>query len=262
MAKKTYYYSDLLNDDFANNNIKTVLTPAEYQYLYSSWFLKVITFIFYHILVRPLVTIFIKLFYLQRFKNKKILKKYKKQGYFIYGNHTNTLGDAFIPSMTSFPKKNYIICNPDATSIKGIKNIVKMLGALPLPSSIRGNKNFLNAIKQLINTNNVITIYPEAHLWPYYTDIRPFKSVSFTYTYDLKVPCFSLTNIYVKRKFKLIKRPKIITYIDGPFYANYSLSKKDSIQQLRNAVYNSMKNNVNKHEKYEYISYVYQKKEE
>lgn len=261
MKKKIIYYSDEYNDDFSRLKINTILTPSSFVYVNNNFFYKIFSFIFYEIIARPLVFVFIKVLYLQRFKNKKVLKKYKKEGYFLYGNHTNTLGDAFIPSLISFPKKNYIICNPDATSIKGLKTIVMMLGALPVPSTIKGNKNFNEAIKYLNGKNKSITIYPEAHLWPYYTSIRPFKNVSFTYPYILNKPCFTFTNVYVKRKIKFIKIPKIITYIDGPFYADQTLNKKESINKLKDEVFNSMINNNKLHEKYEY-KYIYIKKQD
>lgn len=261
MKTKTIYYNDEYNDDFSKIKINTILTPSSYVYINNNFIFKILSFILYELIARPLVFLFIKIFYLQKFENKKVLKQFKKEGYFLYANHSNTLGDAFIPSLISFPKKNYIICNPDAISIKGLKTIVKMLGALPVPSTIKGNKNFNDAINNLINKNKVITIYPEAHLWPYFTSIRPFKSVSFTYPYNYNKPCFSFTNVYVKRKFKLIKRPKIITYIDGPFYADKSLNKKDSINKLKDEIYNSMLKNNSKHEKYEY-KYIYIKKQD
>ena len=58
-------------------------------------------------------------------------------------------------------------------------------------------------------------IYPEAHVWPYYTKIRPFISASFKYPTKLDAPSFSMTTTYQKRKRG--KRPKMVVYIDGPF---------------------------------------------
>lgn len=256
--KKIIYYSDELNDDFAENNIKTILTPSTHRYINHNPIYRFFTFIVYHIIASPLVFIFTKIAYHQKFINKKILKKYKKSGYFVYSNHTCLIGDAFMPTLLSFPKKNYLICNPDATSIKGLKTLVSMLGALPIPSTIKGNKNFLEAIKHHLNNKKAITIYPEAHIWPYYTKIRPFKNVSFTYPYMFNVPCFTMTTTYAKRK--IGKRPKIVTYVDGPFFCDMSLSKKESVQKLRDEVYNSMLKCSRINTQYEYIKYIHSEK--
>lgn len=259
MKNRVIYYQDELNDDFAGTEkIKSVQTPDDFNYINHSIFYQLIEFVIYNIIVRPLVYLYIKIKYLQKFKNRKILRKYKKQGYFVYINHTNGDADAFIPSMLTFPKKAYIIVNPDAISIKGIRTLVMMLGALPVPSTIKSSRNFIDAISKLIKKNKAIIIYPEAHIWPYYTDIRNFKDVSFRYPYDLDVPIFTVTNIYNKRK--IFKRPRIVSYVDGPFMVNKELPKKEAIRDLRNQAYNSMKRTVDSNPKYEYVKYI--KKEE
>ena len=57
-------------------------------------------------------------------------------------------------------------------------------------------KNFINAIETHLNRKHPITIYPEAHIWPYYTKIRPFRDVSFRYPIQYKKPTFCMTNTY------------------------------------------------------------------
>ena len=82
-------------------------------------------------------------------------------------------------------------------------------------------------------------IYPEAHIWPFYTGIRPFKDTSFRYPVQQKLPVFSLTNTYQKRRYS--KKPKMVTYIDGPFYADASLPVRQQKKMLRDQVYEIMK---------------------
>lgn len=255
MKNRVIYYQDELNDDFANTEkIKGVPTPDNFNYINHSIFYRIVEFVVYNIIVRPCVFIYIKVKFLQRFENKKALKKCKQQGYFVYINHTNGDADAFIPSMLTFPRKDYIIVNSDAISIKGIRTLVMILGALPVPSTIKASRNFVDAIHKLIEKKKAIIIYPEAHIWPYYTDIRNFRHVSFHYPYDLDAPIFTLTNVYKKRK--LIKRPRIVSYVSGPFYVDKSLPKRESIMDLRNQAYNSMKRIVDNNPKYEYIKYI------
>ena len=67
-------------------------------------------------------------------------------------------------------------------SLKGTGTLVEMLAAIPIPSNVAGMKNFLTTIQKKIDKKSSITIYPEAHIWPYYTKIRPFKDVSFKYS--------------------------------------------------------------------------------
>ena len=92
----------------------------------------------------------------------------------MYGNHTQPFADTFIPSRINYPKRNFFIVNPENVSMKFLGNIVQMLGAIPIPTTTKAMPNFLDSINKKIDKNYSITIYPEAHIWPYYTKIRPF----------------------------------------------------------------------------------------
>lgn len=254
--KKTYYYHDLLNDDFANTNIDTIRLPDDYKYVERNIIYKFFEQLL-RLIVYPIIYLILKLGYGLSYKNLSLLRKVKNQGYFLYSNHTNYMMDAYNPHIIPLPYKAEIIVNPDAVSIPGIKTIVKMLGAFPVPSSMKGMKNFCEGIDYLIRKKHVITIYPEAHIWPYYTDIRPFGTQSFHYPVNANAPCFTFTNIYKKRIIPFIKFPKVVTYIDGPFYPDMSLGKKERIQKLRDDVYNAMKKRVDENPKYEYREYVF-----
>ena len=47
------------------------------------------------------------------------------------------------------------------------------------------------------------------------------------YPVQLNAPCFTMTNIYEKRKCKFIKRPKVTSYINGPFYPDKAIDALD-----------------------------------
>ena len=111
-----------------------------------------------------------------------------------------------------------------------------MLGAIPVPGNREAMKHFLESVNKRIKQGYAITIYPEAHIWPYYTKIRPFKVVSFEYPVKLKTPVFCFTNTYQKYGKKQDK-VQIVSYIDGPFFLDETLTAK---QKLRDEVYNCM----------------------
>lgn len=252
--KKIIYYSDELNDDFAHNNIKTKEIDKNFKYIHKNPFWKFSSFILYYVIAKPLVLLFTKVVFHQKTVNKKVLKKAKKNGAFIYYNHTNSLFDAFIPNYLCFFKRNYILTSPDATSIPFLKNIVQMLGAIPVASDISSMKNMYDCIKTRSNQKSIITIYPEAHIWPYYTGIRPFQATSFRYPVKLNKPVYSVTNCYQKRLFG--KLPKVVTYIDGPFYPNEEYDTTKNTNYLRDIVYDSMLKHSSNYSTYEYYEYV------
>lgn len=209
-------------------------------------------FIFCFVLfeAKPLVLLFTKIVFHQKTINKKCLKDAKKSGVFIYLNHTNVLFDAYIPNYLCFLKRNYIITSPDATSIPFIRNIVQMLGAIPVVSDIPTMKKMYECIETRSKEKAIISIYPEAHIWPYYTDIRPFVANSFRYPVKFNKPVYTVTNCYQKRK--ILKFPKVVTYIDGPFYPKEELNDKENMKYLRDKAYNSMKERSSKYSTYHY----------
>lgn len=248
---KTFFYSDEVNDDFAFAYIKKQREiKDDYKYINKNIFFLISEFIVYRIIM-TLVAYITCLKRHIRIKNKKIVKK-EKGRYFIYGNHTQVPGDAYIPNIIGFPKKSFIVVNPDSLSIKGTAWFIKMSGALPVPTHITGLKNFMDAMDERVNKKHPIVIYPEAHLWPYYTKIRPYKSTSFRYPIKLDKPAYCFTTTYQKRKFS--KKPKITVYVDGPFYYNKELKGKAQEVDLRDRIYDCMVNR-SKNSNYEYIKY-------
>ena len=252
-SKLKYYYTDELNDDFANNGVVACHNKPGYRYVNKNIFYRAVEIPLYHLIGKPLIYCINKFVNHNKVVNKKALKRCKGQGYFIYANHTCSLGDAFTPNLLRV-KKNYIIVGEEATSIPGIKTIVKMFGAIPLPSRVENIPSFKNAIEKRIDEGSSVTIYPEAHIWPQYTKVRHFKSASFRYPVDQNVPIFTLTNTWVKRKHS--KKVKLVSYIDGPFYPNQSLSRKEAIDDLADQAYHAMLRRSEEAKQYETIRYI------
>lgn len=235
---ETIYYSDELNDEFSGFKVKDFKLSENYKYIHKNFLWNFCAFILYRLIMTPIAYLYLKFKFNYKIVNKKVLKKYKNSGYFLYGNHTNIPADAYIPNMISFPKKSYVVVNSQNFSNKGTKTFMAMVGGIPIPDSFKGFRNFIEAIEKRSVTNNAIVIYPEAHVWPYYTKIRPFPSTSFRYPIEFKDPVFSFTTTYQKRKF--LKTPQIVVYVDGPFYGDSSLPLNKQKDDLRNRVYETM----------------------
>lgn len=170
---------------------------------------------------------------------KERLKENSNRGYFIYANHTQPFADTFIPSLANYPKRNFLIVNPENVSMPGMRTLVEMLGAIPIPCDTGGMRNFLKAVEDKIRRGYSVTIYPEAHIWPYYIGIRPFRAVSFRYPVKLDCPVYALTNTYHRRG--KTDKADIVTYVDGPFYPDPALNPRERRQKLRDQVYDCMK---------------------
>lgn len=252
--KKIIYYKDEINDEFSGAQIKPKVIDGKYKYFHKNPFWNLCSFVVQNILSVPIKIFYSKIKFRIKYIGKEKLKKYKKQGYFVYVNHTQIFADTFIPSNPIYPKRNFFIVNPENISIKFCTHLVEMLGAIPVPGNKDAMKNFLKIIEYRIKKGNSITIYPEAHIWPYYTKIRPFKSVSFKYPIKLETPVFCMTNTY-KAVGKNKDKVKIVTYIDGPFFASEGNTVKENQLILRDKVYNTMVER-SKNSNIEYIKYI------
>lgn len=233
--QKILYYSDMENDEFSGIKKKTIKVDKKFKYIRKNPIWNFLAFIIYRIFLTPFAFLYCKLKFRYKIIGRKLLKQQKKQGYFVFSNHTLMAGDAFFPTLENYPKKPYVIVNADNVSTFGTKNLIMMLGALPIPTEFSGMQNFKDAIKKRYEQNHPIIVYPEAHIWPYYTGIRPFKSTSFKFPAELGSPVFASTVTYQKRKNST--KPKVVIYIDGPFYPDANLSVKENQQKLRDEVY-------------------------
>ena len=183
---------------------------------------------------------------------KDKLSKYKDEGYFVYGNHTQMVNDVFMP-LTLFGWKNYYaIANQANWGIPVIGKALLPYGGLPVGKNIKQAIKLLKAVKTLTKENAHIVIYPEAHVWPYYTDIRPFPETSFNFPVQANKASFVMTTTYQKRKFG--KHPKITVYIDGPFFPDSTLTKKQQQKKLHDQVFEQLKKRA-KLSNYQYYQY-------
>ena len=252
------YYSDPVNDDFAGTNINTCQVGADFPFVRSSAAWKVIAFIVYYIIAIPIVFLVSKLYLGLRFENREALRSLRGKGFYLYGNHTQVL-DAFVPAMAAFPKKAYIIAGPDVVSIPGLKHIVMMLGALPIPTELSAMPGFLAAISQRYKEKGCIAIYPEAHIWPFYTGVRPFSDTSFHYPVKENAPVVAMVTTYRRRKglFRWVKKPGMTVVFSEPMTPDPSLPPRKAQQELRDRVYRFMKETAEGRDQVEYIRYCY-----
>ena len=258
--RKVIYYTDEMNDEFSTTEITPRKIDENYVYIHHSAFKRFTHFFWYRIVATPIACAYVRLTFGHQIRGRQKFQKHAKDGYFMYGNHTQDIADPFIPNMINFPKTNYVIVHPNNVSMPVLGKITPPLGALPIPDGMKAYKNFLEAIDTRISEGHCVVIYPEAHIWPYYTKIRNFPDTSFAYPAKSGAPVYCFTNTYHKRRF--FKQPRIVTYIDGPFYPDMDKPLKARRKELRDKVYRTMCKRAKKsdHEQIRYIKITENKK--
>ena len=235
---KVVFYNDPLADEFSTAQISPRKIDGRYRYDREIGARRILSLFWYRAVAVPLALCYLMLKFHHKIIGKEKLKSIKNQGFFVYGNHTQIIGDALIPSAICLPQKPSVIVHPNNVSIPILGRCVPYLGGLPLPDDLSAVRNFTRLIEKRLRQGRAIFIYPEAHIWPYYTGIRPFTDDSFYYPIKYDTPVFCFTNVYKARKRS--PHPKVITHVDGPFYADRSLSRAAQRKDLRDRVYETM----------------------
>lgn len=255
---RTIYYKDELNDDFAGTDgIKTKPLPKDYKWLHTGYMWNLFSNVLYYLIAFPLVKIFNHFMVGLRIKNKGVIKKLKC-GCFLYSNHTQYIDPLISAEVSGWGHRTYFMAGNDTFSIYGLGHLVAMLGAMPIGYDLASMKEMVKTVSKHIQDKSCVTIYPEAHIWPYYNGIRPFKSASFAYPVLLNSPVVAAVVTYRKRllPFRLFfKHPAITVYCSDPMYANPNLGKKAAKEDLRNRVYSWMKETSEKYSTYQFWEY-------
>ena len=173
----------------------------------------------------------------------------------IYGNHTNPFHDAFSPALVA-DRRIFTIISPVNLKLPGIGKFLPMIGGIPLGTNPEEKKAMNEAVDKRLKQKNCLVIYPEAHVWPYYTKIRKFPAGDKSFKYPVRndLPIFTMTTTYHKSKVKGQERPDMTVYVDGPFYPDAKLSEDENRAKLAKEAYDSMVK-WSKKNSYEYFEY-------
>lgn len=242
------------NDDFETTKGQSRDVPQDYKWIKTNIFEKALSSLLYALAV-VFSFFYCKLALHMKIENSRALKDAKKCGAFIYSNHTQPIGDVFMPVVSLFPNRIYTVVSPANLALPFIGRLLPYLGALPIPRSYRRLPDFTGAVEKRVKSGHCVIIYPEAHVWEYYTEIRPFSPVSFSYPVKMEKAVYSLTVTYQKRGKNEKKRPRTVIYADGPFLPDYSLPPRERAAALRDAVFEKMtERSLNSN--IEYIKYI------
>lgn len=255
----TIYYSDLLNDDFGEIGLERMEVPSNYKYKRTNPINNFFSNILYYVIAMPILKL-VCFFSGVKVKNRKSLKLLKKSGAFIYANHTNFLDMIqYQTIVTGYMKRVNIIGYSDTLSIPIVKHLARALGYIPIPTDFKGQAKFMDALKFYIDKNQFIVIFPEAHIWQYYTEIRPFTSASFHYPAKFMAPIIPIVTVFRRGIFKNSK-PKETLVIGDPIFPNSEFNLKENKEFLREECYKQMVSISSKYEQYKYFNYIYKEK--
>ncbi|MCD7782980.1 MAG: 1-acyl-sn-glycerol-3-phosphate acyltransferase [Firmicutes bacterium] len=227
-------------DDFTESKNQSAGLPENFVWVHENIFYRMASAVTFA-LAWVFGIVYSKLVLRVKVKNRKVLKKYRKEGYFLYCNHTQAMGDAFIPTCVLGFKRFHTVAGAANLGIPVIGRLLPMIAAIITPDSIHDSVKFCEAVKTRIDEGRCVIIYPEAHVWEWYTKIRPFPATAFYFPVKYNAPSFSMTLVYSKKKrARESSKPRITVYIDGPFFPDEGLSVRRRREKLHDEIYEAM----------------------
>lgn len=237
--------NDIMDEDlFKSWRILNFKVDEQYEYVPKGKFFNICSNILYYCIAFPILKILVKIIYDFKIEGKENIRGLKG-GAISVSNHVLILDCAMV-GLACGRKKVYYTTLESQFKIPFIRKLIKLLRAIPIPTSIKSKKIFLKTIDQLLK-NNVVHFYPEKNLIPYCTNIRELKNGAFEIAIKNQVPIvpmvFKFRNPKGIRKF--IKRKKDVTlYVLPPINTNeYKGNIKEETEKLKEKVNKEMSNN-------------------
>lgn len=247
--EKIVHYTDPLHDDFAGTDFDTVRVGGDYPYRRGrAW--QIASGVLYGA-AWPIVWFLHRVISGVRIVGREKLAKYPG-ACFLYGNHT-AFFDAYTPAVLAPPRRASVLAGADTFSIRGLRTVVQMLGAVAVPNEASGMKPFVEAVKAEHDRGRHVAVYPEAHIWPYCTFIRPFPATSFYYPAKWNAPVFAFCMTYRRGKLRKVRRT---IYVSDPILPDPDLPLKARQQRLRDQVYDYLQKTAAAHSDYAHWQYV------
>jgi 1-acyl-sn-glycerol-3-phosphate acyltransferase len=208
---------------------------------------RMLSFVFYYLIAFPLLWIYVTFLLGVRFRHRKYLRDIKG-GAVLVSNHVHTL-DSAMNGVAAFPKK------PIFTGLKANFRLplagflVNILGTVPVPETRSESRVFLNELTRHARSGRFVHFFPEGHLIPYDTELRPFKKGAFQVAEEADVPIVPI-GIAFKEKtsiFPLLAKQKVVLSVGKPIYPDSFRLKREQIAYLQDASFGAMQSLIKLH---------------
>ena len=208
--------------------------------LHHSIIYKILSSLLY-LIAYPILFLLTKIWMGLKIEGRENLNKVGDE-YITVANHINMIDCAMI-TLSIFPRIPYFLTLQSNLEIPIIKYLVMLFRGIPIPRTLAGKEKMINTIDGLLKRGEVVGIYPEGHLIPYYDGIREFKNGAFNFAVKNQVPILPIVFTYrepegIIKKFK--KRPFITLTILEPEYPKSEMSKQN-VEELKSRVQRKMR---------------------
>ena len=221
----------------------------KYQYIKEGKVFSFFSNLLYYGVAFPVLTILNKIIYDLRIEGKENIKNLQT-GAISVSNHVLIL-DCTMIGLAFGLKKIYFTTREGSFEIPFVRKLIKLLRAVPIPTKMSNKECFIKQLDDALQNGRIIHFYPEKALWPYCEKIRNFKSGAFDFAIRNNVPIIPIVIKFRNPKGirRLFKRKKDVTVkiLQPVKYKCKNENKKDSVEKLKEQVYQAMQKNREVH---------------
>ena len=161
--------------------------------LHHSIIYKILSSLLY-LIAYPILFLITKIWMGLKIEGRENLNKVGDE-YITVANHINMIDCAMI-TLSIFPRIPYFLTLQSNLEIPFIKYLVMLFRGIPIPRNVAGKEKMVNTIDGLLKNGEVVGIYPEGHLIPYYDGIREFKNGAFNFAVKNQVQILPIVFTY------------------------------------------------------------------
>lgn len=175
---------------------------------------------------------------------KENIKKVRRKGVIVTVNHVHNFDNLLVGTRLLHHRKCYFITLKDNINMPFVGFLLRSLGGIPIPTSVKAMPPFDACITELLRKKKAILICPEASLWPFYRGVRPFKKGAFRFAVKNDVP---ILPVVISFRRKLRKRPAkkgkekykyyFTVHVGEPIYQDKSLEIRRQTLELTDRTY-------------------------
>lgn len=188
------------------NNSKKIDFSKPYKFIYFEWWFHLLTLPFYAFCY-ILVWLCGRFFGLKVKKSKEVRKLLRKQGCLIVSNHCHFF-DTVFANMIFSPQRIYVSVVQRNFEVPGVRILLRMLRAFPIPSSSIGFKMITPPVGEALRRGHHVLFLPEGNLVHLSQTIYRFKPGAFHQAYIHQTPIVPIVYIQKRRHFFGKEMPK------------------------------------------------------
>ncbi|MDD3242962.1 MAG: lysophospholipid acyltransferase family protein [Eubacteriales bacterium] len=163
-------------------------------------------------------------------------------------NHVHMIDCTMVAQALGYRRRFYMATLQSNLEIPVIRHLVRQLGGIPIPQNPADFFRFYQAGKQALQRGDLLHVYPEGVLRPYYDGLRTFENGAFSFAYDAEVPVIPMVLLYRRetgfphgRK----KRPCLTLKILEPVYPRTDAPRRAEVVRLKQECRRKMEEAMN-----------------